>query len=158
MLHPGWYPPTVVSSPLGISIVEVPPAASSSTAVGFSSPYTHGVSSESNPAPLLDGPALSSGHIVSPLVSHCPHCVTSHGLGPILHLPGFYLFRLQSQPVYHRLPPRLQCSLGWPRLGMHILHVHRCLHGAPVSTSSGCTLVSGTPLPTPRVLPTVSES
>ena len=139
-------PPTVVSSPLGISTVEVPPAASSSTAVGFSSPYTHRVSSESNQTPLLDGPALSSGHIVSPLVSgsHSPSPWVLPVSSPVT--AGLSSFA-STAPVF----------LG-PASSGYAYSPCAQVPGAPVSTSSGCTLVSGSPLPTPRVLPTVSES
>ena len=72
--------------------------------------------------------------------------------GPILHLPGFYLFRPPVTAGLSSFASTAPVFLG-PASSGYAYSPCAQVPGAPVSTSSGCTLASGSPLPTPRVLP-----
>ena len=128
--------------------MNVSPPTSSPIFVGVSSPSPHGVLSERNQTPLFHGPAVSSGHIVTSQVSEFPSL--SPWVLPVTSLVTTCLSSFASSapvPVFHGPASSAQaCSPGAQ------------VPGPLVSTSSGCTLVSGFLLPTPRMFPTVCGS
>ena len=141
-------PPVVVSSSMCTSIVNVSPPTSSPTIVGVSSPSPHGVLSERNQTQLFHEPAVSSGHIVTSQVSEFPSL--SPLVLPVTSLVTTCLSSFASSapaPGFHGPASSAQaCSPGAQ------------VPGPSVSTSSGCSLVSGFLLPTPRMSPTVCGS